>query len=136
MLIPFPIQPTIEARRSARSYEMRPVEPAVLEAVKDFAGALPVPFDHRVEIRFFHAEPTKTLYLVMKSPPDNLAFMAETDCVSISQAGFVGELLILYAESQGLATCWYNPQRKPRPDAGHIDHEIHTIEDMPKIALM
>lgn len=107
MLIPFPIKPTIETRRSTRSYEMRPVEPAVLEAVKDFAGALPVPFDHRVEIRFFHAEPTKTLYLVMKSPPDNLAFMAETDCVSISQAGFVGELLILFAESQGLATCWY-----------------------------
>lgn len=107
MAIGFPIQSTIEARRSARSYQMAPVAPDILDALKAFARTPPVPFDHRVEIRFFHADPTSVLYPLMKSPPDNIAFLAETDPVSISKAGFVGELLILEAQSKGLSTCWY-----------------------------
>jgi nitroreductase len=43
----------------------------------------------------------------MKSPPDNVAFMAETDIISISKVGFIGELLILFAVSKGFSTCWY-----------------------------
>jgi nitroreductase len=43
----------------------------------------------------------------MKSPPDNIAFLAETDITSISKVGFVGELLILFAQSKNLSTCWY-----------------------------
>ena len=42
---------------------------------------------------------------IMESPPDNMAFMAETDLILISKAGFVGELLILFATSKGLSTC-------------------------------
>lgn len=107
MLIPFPIQNTIDERRSARSYQMIPVDKAVLAEIKEFAGTIPVPFDHEVQIRFFCADPTKLLYFMMKSPPDNVAFLAETDCVSISKAGFVGELVVLFAQSKGLSTCWY-----------------------------
>lgn len=107
MLIKFPIKSTIEARRSARSYQMLSVDDDVLCAIKDFARAMLIPFDHNVEIRFFHTDPTKTLYPLMKSPPDNIAFIAETDSISISKLGFVGELLILYAQSKGLSTCWY-----------------------------
>lgn len=107
MNITFPIKSTIDARRSARSYKMEAVEKDVIESVWDFAKSMPVPFKHDVEIRFFNADPTKTLYTMMKSPPNNAAFIAETDMVSISKAGFVGELLILFAQSKGLATCWY-----------------------------
>lgn len=107
MFIPFEIKSTIDARRSARSYQMKAVDPEVMAGIKNFAGAMPVPFAHQVEIRFFQAEPSKTLYATMKSPPDNMAFLAETDGVSISKAGFIGELLILYAQNQGLSTCWY-----------------------------
>jgi hypothetical protein len=63
---------------------MEPVAQDVIDAVKDFAGTMPVPFDHSVEIRFFHADPTKTLYSFMKSPPDNVAFLAKTDTISIT----------------------------------------------------
>jgi nitroreductase len=83
------------------------VETEVIESVKDFAQSISVPFEHNVQIRFFKSEPTKALYMMMKSPPDNVAFVAETDVVSISKVGFIGELLILFAESNGLATCWY-----------------------------
>jgi nitroreductase len=107
MNITFPIKNTIDSRRSARSYKMKPVEEDVMQSLKDFAQSIPVPFEHDVEIRFFNAEPDKTLYTVMKSPPNNAAFMAETDIVSISKTGFVGEIFILFAQSKGLSTCWY-----------------------------
>lgn len=107
MTIPFPIKNAINSRRSARSYKMTAVDKDIIESIKDFAKSMPVPFDSNVEIKFFHANPTKTLYLLMTSPPDNIAFMAETDILSISKAGFIGELLILFAQSKGLSTCWY-----------------------------
>jgi nitroreductase len=103
----FPIKSTIDSRRSVRSYKMVPVDDEVMESIKAFAESMPVPFDHDAEIRFFNADPTKALYTVIKSPPDNVAFIAETDVVSISKAGFAGELLVLYAHSKGISTCWY-----------------------------
>ena len=74
-------------------------------------NTLTVPFEHDVEIKFFKANPTKILYLTIKSPPDNMAFMSETDILSISKTGFVGELVILFATSKGLSTCWFGHYR-------------------------
>jgi nitroreductase len=79
-----------------------------MSRLQQFVAELHVPFDHDVAIRFFKADPSKRLYgTSITPPPDHAAFMAHTDMVSISKAGFVGELLILYATSLGLATCWY-----------------------------
>ncbi len=103
----FPVKSTIDSRRSARSYKMIDVDNEVMKSIKNFAKLMSVPFDHNVEIKFFNADPTKALYTVMKSPPNNVAFMAETDVVSISKVGFVGELLILFAQSKNISTCWY-----------------------------
>lgn len=36
MLIPFQIKSTIDARRSARSYQMKSVDRVVMETIKDF----------------------------------------------------------------------------------------------------
>jgi nitroreductase len=83
------------------------VKKDVMDEIKEFAKSLSVPFDHNVEIEFFKGDPTKALYTIMKSPPDNMAFMAETDIISITKAGFIGEVLILFATSKGLSTCWY-----------------------------
>ena len=107
MNITFPIKSTIDTRRSARSYKMIAVEENIMKSIKDFAKTMSLPFEHGVEIKFFNADPTKTLYTVMKSPPNNVAFISETDIASISKAGFIGEILILFAQSKGLATCWY-----------------------------
>src|SRR5690554_5877946 len=103
----FPIKSTIDSRRSARSYKMIEVDNEVIQSIKNFAKSMSVPFDHNVEIKFFNADPTKTLYTVMKSPPNNVAFMAETDVVSISKVGFIGELLVLFSQNKGVSTCWY-----------------------------
>lgn len=107
MTIPFQIKSTIDSRRSVRSFKMIGVKKDVMDEIKEYAGSLSVPFDHNVEIKFFKADPTKTLYTIMKSPPDNMAFMSETDIISITRVGFIGELLILFATSKGLSTCWY-----------------------------
>lgn len=111
MTIPFSIKTTIESRRSTRSYKMTAVDQASMEALKGFAESMPLPFNHHVEVRFFPADPTKVLYPLMTSPPNNMAFVAETDRVSISKAGFIGELMILFAQSLGLSTCWYGHYR-------------------------
>ena len=98
----------INTRRSIRSYEMRPLAPDTMSKIRQFAGDMPVPFEHDVMVRFFKAEATKRLYAsLITSPPDHAAFMARTDTLSISKAGFIGEMLILYATALGLATCWF-----------------------------
>lgn len=105
--IPYDLKTTIDNRRSARSYKADPLKPETLEKLSFYSKNLKLPFDCATEIRFFKAEPTKTLYTMLKSPVDNVAFLSETDVVSIAKTGFVGELLILFAESLGVSTCWY-----------------------------
>lgn len=97
----------INIRRSARSYEMREVEEALMSRLQNFIDNMEVPFEHNVKTRMFKANTDKKLYTVFASPPDGMAFMANTDVCSISAVGFVGEVQILYATSLGLATCWY-----------------------------
>lgn len=103
----FDVQKAVNERRSARNYTMDPLSDTVMQKLTTFINELKIPFDHTVDIRFFTANPTKTLYLSMQSPPVNVAFITETDHVSVSKAGFIGEVLILYAQSLGIATCWY-----------------------------
>ena len=97
----------IERRRSTRSFMMRPVEPEKLRLMRAFLDGMQLPVPEKVEVRLFNANPDRKLYMVFNAPPDNMAFIAKTDVLSISAAGFAGELAILYAESLGLATCWY-----------------------------
>ena len=97
----------INIRRSIRSYEMREVDDESISSLKSFISNMKVPFKHDVAISFFKADSNKRLYTGFVSPPDGMAFIADTDIPSISTAGFVGEMAILCATSLGLATCWY-----------------------------
>ncbi len=97
----------INSRRSTRSFETRGLDRDTIEALKRRVAELEVPFEHAVEVKFFKAAPTKKLYMAFDSPADNMAFMSETDYVSISKAGFVGELAVLLATELGISTCWY-----------------------------
>lgn len=98
---------SIQTRRSVRSYQNRALEADHLEKLMTFQNHLEVPFEHEIDVQFFKADPTKKLYLSMASPPDNAAFLAETDILSITKVGFLGEMLILYANTLGISTCWY-----------------------------
>ena len=37
------------------------------------------------------------------------------------------------ANNFGIAACWYNPARKPRPDNVMIDHEIASLREVSTI---
>lgn len=97
----------INIRRSTRSFEMRPLEQPKMDLLQRFIGSFQVPFEHDVKIRMFKSNPDRKLYTVFSAPPDGAAFLACTDVCSISKAGFVGEMLVLYATGMGVATCWY-----------------------------
>lgn len=97
----------INIRRSVRSYEMREIEKDLMCKLKNFINNMEVPFSHEIKIRFFNANSDKKLYSTFNSPPDGIAFISNTDIVSISKAGFIGELVILYATSLGISTSWY-----------------------------
>ncbi len=97
----------INSRRSTRSFEIQPVEELISNQLDQFIEHIIFPFDHGTKIKSFKANPDKKLYTIFNAPPDNLAFISHTDISSISKTGFVGEMIILYATSLGLATCWY-----------------------------
>jgi len=105
--IPYDLSRTINNRRSVRSFKREPLKPDIWAKLSEFSKTVRLPFACETEIRFFKAEPTKELYKNLQAPIDNVAFLSITDVVSIAQTGFVGELLILLAESLGLSTCWY-----------------------------
>lgn len=98
----------IGVRRSTRSFAMRPVDENTMSSLKTFVNDMKVPFKHNIKIHFFKADTDRRLYNSMKlTPYDGMAFITSTDIPSISAAGFVGEIAILYATSLGLDTCWY-----------------------------
>jgi len=97
----------INKRRSTRSFVEAPIESEKKAALQKFVDEMKVPFDHSIKVRYFKARPGKKLYTMMNAPLDNLAIIGETDFVSISKAGFVGELAVLYATHMGLSTCWF-----------------------------
>jgi len=97
----------INTRRSTRSFQIIPNESTKINMINSFINDMNMPFEHNVKIKVFKARPDKKLYTIFSSPPDNLALIANTDVCSISEAGFVGEVVILYATSIGFSTCWY-----------------------------
>ena len=98
---------TIPLRHSVRKFLPEPLPEEYPEQIINFAEKLELPFEHNVRIVPFKAEPGRKLYNNGINPVDNLAVMAETDLLSVSKAGFVGELVMLYTVSLGLSACWF-----------------------------
>ncbi|MDL2318993.1 hypothetical protein LJC74_07990 [Eubacteriales bacterium OttesenSCG-928-A19] len=97
----------VPPRHSVRAFLSDPLPDGITRQITAFADGLMLPFEHNVKVKLFTAEPGKKLYNNGINPVNNLALMAQTDLVSISKAGFVGELVMLYAVKQGLSTCWF-----------------------------
>lgn len=94
-------------RHSVRIYLPDALPAEVLSEIDNFMETLDVPFSHSIEIRRFFAEPGKKLYNNGVNPPNNLAIIAPTDLVSISKAGFCGQLVMLKLTAMGVNTCWF-----------------------------
>jgi hypothetical protein len=92
----------IPARHSTRTFLPAQLSDEEVRHVSDFVQGLALPFESGAEFRFFKASPGKGLYNNGIAPVDNIALIAETDLVSVSKAGFAGEVVMLYATSRGL----------------------------------
>ena len=97
----------IPRRHSVRNYLPEALTSEELEKITTFIDGLEAPFAHAVRLVLFRADSSKKLYSNGANPADNIAVFTQTDCVSLSKAGFVGELAVLYAVSLGLSTCWF-----------------------------
>ncbi len=97
----------IPLRKSVRTFEAGPLPAATVDALRRFTQETAMPFDHQTRFVFFQAQPGKKLYNNGLNPADNMAMLAQTDLLSISKAGFVGEVAMLFAVSKGLSTCWF-----------------------------
>lgn len=124
MIVPFDINQTINNRRAVRSFKTIPLEMETLQILSDFSKTIQLPFTFNTEVRFFQSETTKELYMTFRAPRDNVAFLSETDLVSIAKTGFVGELVILMAESLGVSTCWFGHYKLAALDRfmPHLQH--------------
>lgn len=96
----------ISVRKSCRTYMLGEADKGVLEQISSDFYAIQLPFEHNIEVVDYRAMPTSALYSSFASPTNGVAFVGETDVVSQSKAGFIGELYILTATSHGLGTCW------------------------------
>lgn len=118
----------INRRRSCRSFEARPVESETMEKLKAFTQQMELPFAHETEFRFFQSDGKPLANNLRNPPPDCVAFLSQTDLLTIAKTGFAGELFILYATGLGLSTCWYghyklNELERLMPHLGEHKHD-------------
>ncbi len=98
----------INIRKSVRNYERKPVDENTFNLLKKFTDNIEVPFNHNVNFKYFKSEPDCAIANNLKKPPeDMLAFVSNTDLLSLASVGFLGELAILYATGLGISTCWF-----------------------------
>lgn len=114
-------------RHSVRNFLPDHLSEDQLMEVDEFIGSLEVPFQHHTNMKRFKAEPGKKLYNNGINAPDNLAIFAQTDLVSISKAGFCGQLVVLKLTSMGVHTCWFG-HYKVQELAKYMGMELATAE--------
>jgi nitroreductase len=97
----------VPLRHSVRTFAPKAVPDELIDKISQFAHNLVAPFEHNVRLQAFSAETGKVLYNNGLNPPNNFAFLSQTDLVSISKAGFIGELVMLHTVHLGLYACWF-----------------------------
>ncbi|MDR2514004.1 MAG: hypothetical protein LBD02_02205 [Christensenellaceae bacterium] len=97
----------VNERHSCRSYKPTSVESGAMQRLKAFAAGLALPFDWRGEFRFFQTAGRPIANNLKVPPPDAVAFLSETDPLSVAKTGFAGELLLLYATGLQINSCWF-----------------------------
>lgn len=114
-------------RHSVRNFLPDALPDEFLTELDHFIGNLEVPFTHNTAIKRFQADTGKKLYNNGINAPDNLAVLAQTDLVSVSKAGFCGQLVMLKLTAMGVDTCWFG-HYKLQELAKYIGAELATAE--------
>jgi nitroreductase len=99
----------INTRRSVRSFKRLPVSPDIMEKIQAFSLKMLVPFSHLVKIEYFKTVENRRFANNLKRPPeDAVAFITDTsNILNVTAVGFVGQILLLYAQGLGISNCWF-----------------------------
>ncbi len=107
----FPIEKTVKARRSIRTYESIPLSPQTKEQLSAYIAAMTNPFSIPVAFQFLEVNATTGgeklgTYGVINGATDYVGATVADGGLALEALGYDFENLILYAASIGLGTCW------------------------------
>lgn len=107
----FPIEETIKARSSVRSYEERPVSPEIRDKIQQYIAGLDNPFSIDVSFHLLEKKPSASgeklgTYGVVKGASHFIGASVAPGELGLEALGYSFEKLILYITSLGLGTCW------------------------------
>lgn len=111
MKFEFPVEQTINARYSVRTYEERPLSEEVKENLMAYANALSNSFGAHVSFRLLEKKGSQNseklgTYGVIKGTRFFIGATVPDGEFALEALGYDFEKLILYATHLGLGTCW------------------------------
>ena len=111
MNLDFPIEKTVKARSSVRTYEDRPLTSETKAQINKYIGTLSNPFSADVSFRLLESKTAANgdklgTYGVIKGAKDFIGATVAEGEFALEALGYSFEKLILYAASLGLGTCW------------------------------
>ncbi len=116
----------VQTRRSRRWFDSAELSQREREMIREFAKSSleEVPFLHDIQIRL-DKRPAGMSVCPFRDPPDFAAFISPPGLMNQAKVGFIGELLILYAESLHINSCWIGHYRRQNLEKiiGPIGHE-------------
>lgn len=107
----FPVEKTVKARRSVRTYENRKLSKREMDLITNFITGLSNPFSTDVSFRMLEKETSDNgekmgTYGVIKGAGNYIVASVQNGELALEALGYSFEKLVLYATSLGLGTCW------------------------------
>ncbi|MDF2568094.1 MAG: nitroreductase, partial [Oscillospiraceae bacterium] len=111
MILDFPLEQTVKARYSVRTYENRALSAEMKDKINAYIKTLTNPFSAVVTFNLLESSSAANAgklgtYGVIKGAKDYIGATITSGEFSFEALGYEFEKLILYAASLGLGTCW------------------------------
>lgn len=111
MKMDFPVEETVKARHSIRSYQESPIPAEVMEKIRSYMQELSNPFAVEVSFHLLEKEVTADgeklgTYGVIKGASHFIGASVAPCELGLEALGYSFEKLLLYITSLGLGTCW------------------------------
>ncbi len=105
-----PITEIITVRNSVRTYKDEELPEEIINKLNDFMKNIENPFNKKIRFKLINIKNIDNIklgtYGVIKGAKSFLAVTCEKDEFNLEALGYGFELLVLYATSLGLGTCW------------------------------
>lgn len=107
----FQIEETIKKRKSVRNYEKRSLSEQQRSEIVTYMNQIENPFQVKVKFHFLETDLLEKgqklgTYGVIQGAKDYLGITVKNTDFAMEAVGYAFEMLVLYATSLGLGTCW------------------------------